>query len=209
LKVPLHRRRLSGGFSLLELLTVIVIMGVLISLSLSLFRTGGSSPRRTAADQFSAAVEQARTAAITTRRIVLLAVAAPIDNTPGERCRIGIFAVDTLPDGETEIKADQLYRWDILPDGVVFMPGAVKSVRNVMDEKPVKLVWKDGAASAQVHVFAFNSRGGLNWPLGSDPVSVKITSGHYNNGQPVAVPGGGTSSFRVGRVVARPWNLDA
>jgi prepilin-type N-terminal cleavage/methylation domain-containing protein len=204
LSVPQHRR----GFSLIEMLVVMVIVGALTTLGLTVFGNSAANARRTAMDQFTAAVEQARTSAITRRKPVILAIAPPISDSADQTTRFGLFEVDALPDRGDPIEARQVQRWNQLPGGVVFFPGSVETLRNVLDEDKVQLKWKEGASQAMVYAFAFNPRGGLAWPTGSDPVAVKIGSGLHRAGQPVATPNGGHSSLRIGRVVARPWRLD-
>ncbi|WP_035607784.1 GspH/FimT family pseudopilin [Haloferula sp. BvORR071] len=198
----------APGFSLIELLVVIAIIGSLTALGMSVLGTNAAKSQRTATDQFSAAVEQARTAAITRRKPVILAVAEPQPNATDEEARFGLFEVDTLPDAGALIEARQVERWHIVPNGVVFLAGRVQEFENLFDETEVVLSLKGGQEKVSVHALAFDSRGGLAWPKGSDPVAVKLGNGHYASGKPVTVSGGGHNSLRIGRVVARPWRLD-
>lgn len=197
-----------SGFSLIELLTVIVIMGALLAIGMSLFGKTAGSARRTGTDQFVAAIDQARSAAITRRKPVLLAIAPPSGEAGDDRCRYGLFEVDELPEAGAAVNARQIGRWNLMPSGVVFLPGQIEGLRNLLDEDEFNLSWKDGRASATVRAFAFNPRGGLAWPAGSDPVSLKIATGVYKNGKATPVAAGGNNTLRVGRVVARPWRLD-
>lgn len=202
--VPHHRR----GFSLIEMLVVMMIVGALMVVGLNIFGKTAASARRTATDQFTAAVEQARTAAITRRKPVILALAPPIVGDTDQTTRYGLFEVDSLPDNPGLIEARQVQRWNLMPDGVLFFGGEIEGLRNVLDEDQSQLKWKNGENQASVHVLAFNSRGGLAWPTGSDPVTVKIGTGVYQDGKPIETRDGGHSSMRIGRVVARPWRLD-
>jgi prepilin-type N-terminal cleavage/methylation domain-containing protein len=201
-----HRRR---GFSLIEMMVVMVLIGALTTIGLTIFGRTAPHARRTAMDQFTAAVEQARTAAITRRKPVILAVAPPISGSGDTSTRFGLFEVDALPNSTKAIpNARQVQRWHVVPDGVIFFGGQIDGLRNLLDGDKTQLQWKDGENQAMVHVLAFNPRGGLSWPTGSEPVAVKIGSGTYRDGQPVATPEGGHSSMRIGRVIARPWRLD-
>jgi hypothetical protein len=182
----------AAGFSLIEL------MG-----------NTAANARRTGTDQVVAAIEQARTAAITRRKPVILAIAEPQPGDPDENCRFGLFEVDTLPDEGSDLEARQLQRWSVLPTGVIFLDGKIRDFENLLDQEKVRLSWKDGQNSATVHALVFNTRGGLAWPSGSDPVAVKVGNGNYRNGRPMEISGGGGhNSLRIGRVVARPWRLD-
>ena len=198
----------APGFSLIELLVVMVLIGALTAIGISTMGSTAANARRTATDEFTAAVEQARTAAITRRKPVILAIAAPRSSDTEQKSRFGLFEVDELPESGTSLEGKQLQRWTLMPDGVVFFGGKIKELRNLLDEDEVQLSWKDGQNQASVHALAFNARGGLVWPTGSDPVAIKIGSGAYQNGKPVALPNGGHNSLRVGRVVARPWKIE-
>jgi prepilin-type N-terminal cleavage/methylation domain-containing protein len=198
----------AAGFSLIELLVVMVIIGALTAAGLSVMGNTTANAQRTATDQVVAAIEQARTAAITRRKPVILAIAQPQPGDVDEHCRFGLFELDTLPDEGSDLDAHQLQRWNTLPTGVVFLDGRIRDFDNLLDQDKVQLSWKDGQNSASVHALVFNTRGGLAWPSGSDPVAVKIGGGNYRNGKPMPIAGGGHSSLRIGRVVARPWRLD-
>jgi len=199
-------RSSAPGFSLIELLVVMILIGALTTIGLSTMGRTASTARRTGVDQFSAAIEQARTAAITQRKTVVLAIAEPRPGDTDPHCRFGLFETDAISSGKVD--ARQLQRWTVMPDGVVFFKDKVTDFRNVMSGSTLQLAWKDGESQATVHALAFNPRGGLSWPPGSDPIGIKIGNGTYQNGQAMPLPGGGHNSLRIGRVVARSWMLE-
>lgn len=208
--VTLNQARTRRGFSLLEMLTILVILGVLTTLGLSIFGRTAHAARRSALDQFTAAVEQARTSAITLRKPVLLAVAPPDEEAGGHdrKTRFGLFEVDSLPSASGTVQARQVQRWSTMPDGIIFLKGKVDGLRNLLDGDKTLLTWKDGENRATVYLLAFTPRGGLALPSGSDPVGIRLGTGIYQEGEPVSTKEGGASSLRIGRVVARPWRLD-
>lgn len=189
-------------------MVVLVIVGTLTTISLSMFGKTASRARRTGVDQFTAAVEQARTSAITRRKPVVLAIAPPVTGSNDQKCRYGLFEIDELPDEGSDLEAVQVQRWNLMPDGVIFLDGKVDGLRNVIDEDEIRITWKDGENEARIRALVFSPRGGLMWPAGSDPVALTIGTGTYIDGQPRSNSAGGHNSLRIGRVVARPWRLD-
>ena len=189
-------------------MVAMILIGALLAIGLGVFGKTAASARRTASDQFTATIEQARTAAITRRKPVILAIAAPVPGGADNNFRIGLFEVDEMPERGAAIAARQLQRWSILPTGVVFFSGAVQGFDNPLDEDDIELSWKDGENQARVHILAFNPRGGLSLPAGSEPVAVTLGSGVLRDGQTIPTSDGGRNSLRIGRVIARPWRLD-
>lgn len=185
-----------------------ILVSALLTIGMGIFGKTAASARRTAYDQFTATVEQARTAAITRRKPVILAIAPPVPGGADEYYRIGLFETDEVPKSGDAIDARQLQRWNILPGGVVFFGGKVENFDNPIDEELVDLSWKDGENEARVHILVFNPRGGLALPAGSEPVAINLGSGVIRDGQPFPTSDGGRNSLRIGRVVARPWRLD-
>lgn len=202
------------GFSLVELLVVMAIMLIVVALSASLFKSTGASKLRSSADQVVGMIEQARTAAITRRKPVMLAVREPAASGEDE-VLIGLFELEDLggaPDGSGHA-ARLMRRWQRLPSGVVFLDGPVEAadatgLRNLADEDPITVTWRDGAQSEAMHGVVFTPRGGMGLPAGSDPMVFKIGLGAYQDGRPVSTGAGSVRAFRIGRVVARPWRLD-
>jgi Tfp pilus assembly protein FimT len=186
------------------------IIALLLGVSVSMFGRTAGTAQRSAMDQLMSSVDQARSAAITKRKYVVLAIAEPENDDVDRRCRLGLFTVDEEPKaGEAISSSAQLQRWVQLPDGVIFQSDKVRSLQNVLASEKTKLTWKDGKNSANVYVMAFNPRGGLILPEGSGSVALHLANGSYSDGKATAtVKAGGTSAVRIGRVVARPWRIE-
>jgi hypothetical protein len=96
-----------------------------------------------------------------------------------------------------------------MPGGIAFFGGEVDSLSNLMDASPISLEWRDGEESAEVHALVFSARGGLSNPKGSESIVVKLGRGTYRDGTAIKIEKGGNRTIRIGRVVARPWIIDA
>lgn len=201
-------RRLSG-FSLIELIAVITISVILLAVGVSLFRTNRAEAVQTATEQVSALIEQARTTAITRRQPVALALLQPGQaDFVDESCRVGLFELEEWEEG-SPVAGRLLQRWTVLPTGVVFFGGELDGLANVFDQASIPLTWRDGENSGEFAALVFSARGGLLAPAGSESVVISMRSGTFRDGTPVEIEGGGRRGIRVGRVVARAWNLDA
>jgi prepilin-type N-terminal cleavage/methylation domain-containing protein len=200
-----------GAFTLVEMLAVMVVVGLLMTLGLGMFRDKARA-RRVAADTVAGMVDQARNTAIRTRREVFLAIAGPGEipqSGEGSVCRIGLFELSERPDENGAAKGRLLERWRPLPKGIVAAGGPVDGLRNVLDESGLRLSCEIGGEEVEATLkgIVFTPRGGMAWPKGSDPVAVRLVEGSYAGGAAVRTrrDGGEDEIIRVGRVVARPW----
>lgn len=200
------------------MLVVIAILAILITAGISLLNGTGAQSRKTGTDMLSGLIEQARTKAITSRSYVILAIAEPGDlPMQDERCRIGIFTVDTWPDTATTPLALQgvlATRWQMLNTGIALIPGSIDSLANPIDQPEITINFGGTKnRSVKVHAIAFNSRGGLAYPAGSAPITLRVAEGNYRGGKATPYLRGDDkiiteSRLKIGRVTARPYQID-
>jgi prepilin-type N-terminal cleavage/methylation domain-containing protein len=205
------------AFSLIELAAVIAVIVVLLVAGVGLLGGTGSQARRAGADLLTGMIEQARTAAITTRSYIVLAVAEPGDLPTGdERCRLGLFKVETWPENSSEpVSGVLMSRWRILENGVALIGGEADGLENPLDGEKLTIAYGTGSKirTVNVHAIAFNSRGGLHHPAGSNPVAMRIAEGGYRGGKATPNRRGDSQAIsenrlKIGRVTARPYRID-
>lgn len=203
------------AFSLVELVAVIAVILLLMGAGIRVLRDNGTQARRTATDAITGLIEQARTTALATRSPVVLAIAEPGDlPTDDGRCMIGLFKLDEWPRQAISLNGVLLRRWQALPTGVVLLPGSVNGLRNPRDEAEATVRYLSGKhlVEGRFHLLAFNARGGLLAPAGSDPVALRIAEGSYRNRQPAANARRedrvAENTLKIGRVTARPYRSD-
>ncbi len=208
-------RSLTPAFSLVEVVTVIAVIMLLMVAGIELLRDTGTQARRTATDAITGMIEHARTSALTTRSPVVLAIAEPGDLPSDDgRCMVGLFRLEKWPDGSAPLDGVLLRRWEALPTGVVLLPGGVSGLRNPRDEPEalIRYVSAKKIVEARCHILAFNARGGLLAPAGSDPVALRIAEGSYRGRQPAAnarrADRVAENTLKIGRITARPYHLD-
>lgn len=195
---------------------VIAILAILMTAGASLLNGTGGYSRRATTDLLTGMIEQARTAAITSRSTVILAVAEPGDlPTSDQVCRLGLFKVDNWPDSSTEtVPAILMSRWRTVETGVVLIGGEVNGVENPLDGTELAISYGNGKPlTVNVHAIAFNSRGGLHYPAGSSPIVIRIAEGNYRNGKATPFQRGDDKTIsenrlKIGRVTARPYRTD-
>ena len=208
--------RCNPAFSLLEMAVVMAVLMILTTVGICFLDGVGGRSRHTAADMLAAMVEQASTAAITSRSYVVLVVAEPVDlRSDEQRCRLGLFKVDSWPDSPaTTINCVQLGRWRAMESGIALIGGQVDGVDNLMDGNKLTIAY--GAAMPlimEVHAIAFNPYGKLHHPAGSAPVALRIAKGSYRGGRAIPDKIGGSgliteNRLLVGRVTSRPYRID-
>ncbi|RPJ33826.1 MAG: prepilin-type N-terminal cleavage/methylation domain-containing protein [Verrucomicrobiaceae bacterium] len=210
---------LPGGgrraFSLIEIVVAIAVIVILLVAGVGMLGGTGAQARRSGADTLTGMIEQARTAAITGRCHVVLAVAEPGDLPANDgRVRLGLFKVETWPDNSTEpINAVLMRRWRILENGVVLLGGSFESLENPLDGSELLIKYGKNQTPLGFHAIAFNPRGGLHHPAGSAPVVMRIAEGGYRNGKATPNLRGDSrviseNRLKIGRVTARPYRID-
>ncbi len=204
------------------MVAVIAILATLMTAGVSLLSNTGIQSRKTGTDMLSGLIEQARTKAITSRSNILLVIAEPgALPAQDERCRIGMFKVpdNWLENSTTVQNAELLSRWQTLNTGIVLIPGDVTQDK-VTIPNPIKpnkkiSITYGGTKNLKVNAYAiaFNSRGGLSYPVGSTPVVLRIAEGGYRGGEAKPNKRGDEgivteSRLNIGRVTARPYQID-
>lgn len=198
------------------MVAVVAVLVILLTAGVSLMKGTGAQARLAGTDMLAGMIEQARTSAITTRSYVILAVAEPGDLPAGdERCRLGLFKVETWPQSPSEaVEAVLMTRWRTLENGIALIGGSIDGIPNPLNGPQLTVSY--GAPKAlrvNVHVLAFNPRGGLHVPAGSTPVALRIAEGYYRDGKATPYPSGGAAPaienrLKIGRVIARPYLID-
>ena len=148
------------------MVTVIAIVVILMMAGVSLLGGTGAQARKSGVDLLTAMIEQARTAAITSRSHVVLAIAEPGDLPTGDtRCRLGLFKVETWPDGAaTDVSGVLMNRWKMLESGVVLIGGEVDDIENPLDGQELTLTYgTTKPVTVKVHAIVFTPRGGLQF----------------------------------------------
>jgi type II secretory pathway pseudopilin PulG len=199
------------------MLSVIAILGILMTAGASLLGGTGAHARRAATDLLTGMIEQARTTAITSRSYAVLAIAEPGDLPTGDQtCRLGLFKVKTWPASSSDpVPAVLMSRWRTIETGVVPIGGTVGGLVNPLDESG-ELTLTYGTSktlTVKVHAIVFNSRGSLHFPAGSSPIVMRIAEGNYRGGGAKPFERGDAKTIsenvlKIGRVIARPYRSD-
>ena len=195
---------------------VMAVMAILFTAGIHSLGNSAAQARQVATANVIGMLEQARATAITSRCVVVLALAEPGELPSSDtRCRLGLFKIHEWPADPTALDGILVGRWQALPDGVVMLPGSVSGLRNPRDDAPatIRFTSANQPVIGRFHILAFSPRGTLLWPLGADPLTLRIAEGAYRNGQPTPNTRGRShniaeSLLHIGRLTARPYQFD-
>jgi hypothetical protein len=200
-------------------MTIVIAMIVLLTtIGIGFANSSNAQILKTNTDLLTGLIEQGRVTAITSRSCIVLGIEEPENSTTNEgRPRIALFKLDEWPKQTTsplEVKGKLLSRWQSLGIGIVLLKDEVGSIPNLMSAE--KLTINYGGAknlTTQVHAMAIHSRGGLQYPLGSSPMLVRLAVGGYRDGKAVPNKHGdlkqvSESRIKIGRIHARAYPID-
>ncbi len=215
---PWQPGRGKPAFTLIEMVTVIAVLVILMTAGLSMLNGNSSQARKTGTDLITGMIDQARSTAITSRSNVILAMAAPgALPTQDQNYRLALFKVDVedwkKSSGGT-VSGELLSRWRPLETGAILLGGEVDGVSNAIDGDELTINYgKNKPLSVKVRALVFNPRGGLLFPSGSTPVSLRIAEGTYRNGMALPYKRGDNAAItenrlKIGRITARPYQTN-
>ncbi len=208
-------RFFRAGFTLLEVVVVLGILGLLIGISVAISPGIGSKRLRVNADALVGLVEQARVHALTSRSYVVLAVMSPeSSDNPSDGPRLGLFQIDEWPEPGKEsdgLQGKLLKRWQSIGDGVILLDNNMSPLQNMLSVPPVIIQYEQGRQrSISAHIIAFHPRGTLAHPPGAAPVGLRLAEGHYVHGKPTPSVRGKSKvttqqDLKIGRATGRAY----
>ena len=181
------------GFTLVEVLVVIAIIGILLGLVVKGFSSTGTSERRAARGEVLSLMTRARSHAIASGRPTALAMVGLADGPERMRGKaLTLFEVRRDAAGEGWVAEEQLRRWVYLPGKTVLLDGESSGESeskgvNVLDESVLLATEVPGEkgerkVSVMLSFVVFESTGAVIHPAGSGRIEFMIGEGFWQSG---------------------------
>ena len=160
------RDRRASAFSLIELLTVIAIIGVLLIVAVPIFSNSSNNARQASREIIKAHLQQARAHSIASGNATALAIPVLASDSQLGARSISLFEVeldgaDYIPIKDSNGNERMIQRWEILPGNFHFLSGGQVSstkptIVNSANTMPTN--FKGKALSCHIIVFAPNGQ---------------------------------------------------
>jgi prepilin-type N-terminal cleavage/methylation domain-containing protein len=181
------------GFTLAEVLVVVVVIGLLLAIGASAFLPTGTSERRVARGEIQAMLTRARSHAIASGEPTAMVVIGLADGPDEMRGKaLTLFEVKRDASGEGWEAGEQMRRWEYLPGSTILMDGTLAGGgngkgRNFMDEESLLTVAvPSGGGGRKQDVEAafvvFDVTGAVSHPSGSGRIEFHIGEGVWRSG---------------------------
>lgn len=198
----------SQGFTLFELLVVMVIIAIVLSMAMPHLSVSHSQARQSAASLVGASLEKAQTIALTQSSYAAVVFAHNQPRNPALKGRrMGVFLLKKKDPNSFSIDK-QVGRWIALPKSTILVNEAPKRLKgqNILDcSTPLQVTFPSNSAPQSAHAIIFNPQGSIALPEGSGVIEVHIASGGYtSSGHPIIRPDK-AEVVQVGRLSGR-WS---
>jgi len=167
---PMARDRHAPAFSLIELLTVVAIMGLLLAVAVPVISNSSSNARQTSREIIKAHLQQARAHAIATGNAT--AVAIPVLASGGDLGgrAISLFEVELagisyVPSKDANGNERLLQRWATLPGNFHFLSSAqVSSAKPTIVDSAETMPANVKGRAITCHIIVFSPNGQIVRP---------------------------------------------
>lgn len=174
------RRWPRCGFSLIELLVVLMIVSVMLVIAVPAFSNASNQARRASKEIIKAHLRQARAHAITTGHPTAVAIPS-LDSGPelGGRS-LSLFEVEPqdggfVPRTSANGRDRMLQRREVLPGDFHLVPAAaIGAATPTLLDQPASLVTDQGGQPLTCHLVVFSTDGRAIWPPPGTPINIAI-----------------------------------
>lgn len=190
---PTARPRLGSGFTLVEVLVVVAVIGILLAVGAAAFMSTGTSERRVARGEILAMLTRARSQAIASGEptaMVAVGLGAGPEEMRGKA--VTVFEVkQDVASAQWEV-VRQMRRWAFLPGATILLDGSAtggsdNKGSNFMDGDQLLAVQvPSGVGTGKDEVAApfvvFDATGAVIYPSGSGRIEFHIGEGVFRSG---------------------------
>lgn len=188
LSAPSDLLRPGRGFTLMEVVAVVAVIGILLAVGAGGFLATGTSERRVARGEILAMLTRARSHAIASGTPTAMAMIGPGAGPEEMRGKaVTIFEVkQDVASGRWEV-AGRMRRWAFLPGATILMGGSGEGGRNIMDGAAgLRVEVPSGAGGGKDEIAApfvvFDATGAVIHPSGSGRLEIHIGEGVIRDG---------------------------
>ncbi len=205
--------RFARAFSLIELLTVLAIIGILLLVAVPIFSNSTSNARQTSREMIKAQIQQARAHAIASGKSTAVAIPTLSAGKELGVRSISLFEVEMVNGNYVPLKDDQgndlqLERTAILPGNFHFVPAdSISSSNATLVDLPETMKTSFRGQEHDCHIIVFAPNGQIVRPAPGTPINIAIAKASRSGDSLILTEKSGDSAvfeyFQINRLTGK------